>query len=950
MKDKYYPLPKIVRYFFVSCGALVVDTLLVYLLYRTLGLGIVFSNTIGVATGFIFSYLFVAKYVFSRAKGDQGFITFFLTFLGGLVLANALIYLGETSLFISCSPDISFFLSKGLSIAVPFFAMYFVRKGLYAYADRHNDQYGWFRILPAIVILFCFALLIYWMIWNGKYYGSGNDIWGHFYKTEMIYQGIINGNPYPLYSPDWYNGIQLYRYWAPLSYYALAGLRMLVGGSMETAYYLFFGAAAFLGGLPWILMGISKNKTVLGIAIAMLWFLMPDNIRVFLNEGNLPRMLAITIVPYLVLFLWIFIRKKKALALVGLMVVMSALVLSHVMIAAMAGVSVFIFLIIDCISNKGYLQGLFVLGAMIAGIMMAGIWLVPAMFGGIVGMNSSSTQMVLESLAFDIQEQLDPMIRLRNSGEFYFGLAIIVLSIFGIIFAGKKGKAGFVFPLFLLVAISPSFLPILKAFPVSELFWMIRFTTFAYGFYFFSLLEWETLKKWVVAVLVLILFLDCIPGLNFELFYANNSEELAQDVEYMKGETKQRIALMDLSLFGSYPSWGLIEGDKKEIGYTFGWAWQGAETADDIVLLNTALENGNFLYLFDRCLSMGNDTVVLTKEQVRKGTKRERMMLSQAAALGYVLEEETEKVYLFKLETPYCFGVKTEYLGIAIGQYAKNIPLYFPEVSAAYSNYLDDYSLSELDDYSAVILSGFSYHDQEKAEALVRKLANRGVKFIIDVNQAPYNVAIQDNNFMGIEEAGISFVNHYPDMYYNDQLILPKGFSEEYRNWMTKYIVKVDHITGYTDYSGERLIWAGYNENENIIYIGLNVMFHAMEQEDTAFLDILSDLTGVNYREIPKRKIVPLDIVHYVGGFSVTSAEDGVNTTLAYQDIFRSDMPLGREGNFLIVDKGKTVVTFDYPMKKQGIYLSLAGFLLGLCVLLFYRRHLKKEGRIKLRN
>src|SRR5665647_741111 len=237
---------------------------------------------------------------------------------------------------------------------------------------------GLLSVMLAIVVLSIASFLVYQAMWNGSYYGSGNDVWGHYFKTEVMYQSLKEGNIYPLYIPDWYNGIQLYRYWPPLIYYTLAGLRFLVGGNMETAYYLFFGAAVFIGGIPWIIMGAKTNRTALGTAIAVLWFFMPDNIRVFLNEGNLPRMLAIVLIPYLILFLWQYIRRRNSLALLGLVIIMSLMVLAHVMIAAMSGLAVFLFLLFDCIKNKGYRIAFRALFAMIAGIMITGVWIVPA--------------------------------------------------------------------------------------------------------------------------------------------------------------------------------------------------------------------------------------------------------------------------------------------------------------------------------------------------------------------------------------------------------------------------------------------------------------------------------------------------------------------------------------------------------------------------------------------
>ena len=134
-------MPPILRYFLISCLATVVDVVLVWLLYKQMDYPVVPSNTVGVLAGFLISYLLSARFVFSAASGMRGFGVFFFTFVGGLVLADILIYWGETDLFIGMPSPLSFLASKGLSIAIPFFVMYFARRAIYGYLER-SDRHG----------------------------------------------------------------------------------------------------------------------------------------------------------------------------------------------------------------------------------------------------------------------------------------------------------------------------------------------------------------------------------------------------------------------------------------------------------------------------------------------------------------------------------------------------------------------------------------------------------------------------------------------------------------------------------------------------------------------------------------------------------------------------------------------------------------------------------------
>ena len=127
MKQLFKRFSILIRYGINSIVTTVVDTAIVWILVK-MGISIVAANTTGVIVGFLLGYVLTAAYVFQAAKGKMGFVIYFGTFLIGLVLADYLIWLGNTRLFAVFSESVNFLLSKGLSIVVPFFVMYFLRK------------------------------------------------------------------------------------------------------------------------------------------------------------------------------------------------------------------------------------------------------------------------------------------------------------------------------------------------------------------------------------------------------------------------------------------------------------------------------------------------------------------------------------------------------------------------------------------------------------------------------------------------------------------------------------------------------------------------------------------------------------------------------------------------------------------------------------------------------
>ena len=130
---------RLIKYFGSSCLATVVDVWIVWLLNTVLGKGIVLANTMGVVIGFLISYVLTSRFVFKEANNILGFGIFLSTFLLGLILADVLIYIGVHQLFNQYNPNVRFLLSKSISIVIPFFMLYFIRKSCYSYIEKRNE-------------------------------------------------------------------------------------------------------------------------------------------------------------------------------------------------------------------------------------------------------------------------------------------------------------------------------------------------------------------------------------------------------------------------------------------------------------------------------------------------------------------------------------------------------------------------------------------------------------------------------------------------------------------------------------------------------------------------------------------------------------------------------------------------------------------------------------------
>ncbi len=94
------------------------------------------ANTVGVITGFVIQYFLTARHVYNK-NNIKSFIVFLWTFFVGLIFANSIVYVFRTFVFSGSDSSLAFLVSKGFSIVLPFFLMYFLRKKFMPVANNN---------------------------------------------------------------------------------------------------------------------------------------------------------------------------------------------------------------------------------------------------------------------------------------------------------------------------------------------------------------------------------------------------------------------------------------------------------------------------------------------------------------------------------------------------------------------------------------------------------------------------------------------------------------------------------------------------------------------------------------------------------------------------------------------------------------------------------------------
>ena len=808
------------------------------------------------------------------------------------------------------------------------------------------------QLIIGLFIISLLSLVVTYIVSVTYSYPLGNDVYGHLYKIKILYEEIQKGNWYPIYTPNWYSGIELFRYWPPASYYFYCIFMWITKGDIYFSFLLFLFFVSLIGNAGWLLFGWRENKVCLCTIIGILYFLLPDNLRVFFSEGNIPRIFITMILPYIFFFMCEFLYYHKRYALLCLVPLIVLLVCSHIMISAMFGLSAFLYLLIYALLEKDYQNSIILLVDLILGFITAGLVLIPGLIGGIVTQSSDASQETSSAMwSQKAIDSLNPVLRLDNFGLFYFGLSLFIILLLGILALRKKTLPGFLTCLIIFIGTTLIVLPILSALPLSQVFWMIRFIPMAEVMFFIALIYWNELRNLSLTLFLLLIFLDSLVSFSYVMKQRPTVEQAETKIEqkYLLDLASEyvdnRLGIMDLSNIGSYPSYYIIKGDN-DIKYLFGWAYQGAYNIKEIVTLNEAFENEYYVYMFDRLLEYGCDTVVIKKDEIHDITKLD-LLFEAADLVGYDLIAENEFAYLYDhREVKGQYGVISQYENVCIGSGSEYLCYLYPSFVKLTNDYLDDYTFEDLCKYKKIYLSGPYYKDKTYCENLVLQLAKSGVKIYVDMHNLQNEKSIGRNSFLGVVAQPITFTDKFPVLEMRDGTQFKLGnIKDKYSEWRTVYFTNLHNVTRKSEYQkGRYLSYLGTTLNDNITFIGLNLVYYcaAAHVESEQLYKFLDEVIQEDRNYVPKKVIVPINIVYGTNRISIHSDYKNVNTTLSNLDSFIVNKGV-KNTTLLEINDGDTEIEIVYMHFKEGLICSIFGGLLYIIYFIFVWRVTKKE-------
>ena len=274
------------------------------------------------------------------------------------------------------------------------------------------------------------------------------------------------------------------------------------------------------------------------------------------------------------------------------------------------------------------------------------------------------------------------------------------------------------------------------------------------------------------------------------------------------------------------------------------------------------------------------------------------------------------------------WGVVSEYDAIAIGKGSASIAKLFPSLKEASESQIDNYTLDELKQYKLVVLSGFTYKDETAAENLLLSLSRAGVRVVISADGIPEERGQKDEPFLGLTCNEINFSQGYPILDTVNGEIDTYLFPKDHRQWATVFIEGLDEVRGSVRDPNYLLPFYGTVDNENLVVIGLNLIYYYSLTQDIGVRNLLSEAMNISPFDLPKRSICPLQTEYSNGKITIRSEADNINTTLAFHDMFTSDRPIISENNLLYVNSGTTEISFDMSKMIAGAFCTAVSLIL----------------------
>jgi uncharacterized membrane protein len=695
-------------------------------------------------------------------------------------------------------------------------------------------------------------------------YPWSSDTWGHLIKAVYLREQISEGIWYPDLFPEWYSGQQMLRYFPPITYYALVGLNELTDNIYMAGNYLLVITALF-GGISVLLFAprIGLGWATVG---GIFFVIFPDNVRVAFAEGNLPRIISTALLPLAFYFLINLLENNgRKRDFVGLVVLIGLIVLSHAMMAGIFLLGFGMYAVSYWLVGRGPLRSAGIGAiALTIGLFISAWWMFPSLTGGITELDNAAAS---EAIAqFPVSVTMHPGLRATNHEVFYVGLSVVIATFLSWpVWSRLDPWVKSMVPVTIIMMLIGSTLivEIWRALPAHQLFWPLRFMSFASlllilnslivasKLFQISVSPRYRYMRFVALAIPLLILADFQPSTALI-----RSREIPTDVASVSAELKDlpgwRVATADLSRLGSAPAMLFTtEGEREQI---FGWAFQGSITAALLARVNQSMDQGHLGYTVSRLERLGTDDVVhLPQKDIDPDF---RPALEEA---GFDIVHTSGRLTLFHKDgVPRAVDIPLQVFGIGAG--ANNISLLFPEVTIGTSSNIEDYDPEFLEIFDVIVLSRFTFNSRGRAEEMVKELAAKGKTIVVDLTSAPLDTLSREPKFLGVYGEPVLQISQARTII--DGVVSPLlPFTQDFGTWRSVTPQGADEVLIPFEYiaaEGTALSRNVYGDGQ-VMFVGLNLMFHAAITDDPLAIRILESVLGIEAKQPAGDRSIPLD-------------------------------------------------------------------------------------------
>lgn len=792
---------------------------------------------------------------------------------------------------------------------------------------------NYLRTIGSILLYFAIAGGIVYCLYALDLFPAGEHTWESLYCADFWYQSIADGNIFPLYDRYTGNGAEILRFSEPLGTALLllceaAGALAGASGQLYFAYALYAGALYFLSAILWYALGAKTGRRLCGFLIGLVWPFLPAGFEMFFSEGQLGMSLLLCFLPVFVYELYRYAEEAKDRSAVGVTLLFFLIVLCDISYAAYVAAAAVCYLLFTCILRGVWKRAVVIVPAFAIGYLLNGAWL----FAYLMNYDSGAEENT--ELWQSALSSLNPFSMSEDGAAWYLGLAVFGVMLLGAVFSHKNIMPIFWTALLLFLFSTKFFSPATSLLPViggarASLLFPVAGTFAAVGF-----LLWKSLRgKFLTAAGALAAFDVAVTVVGFSGMsdgmraeydmFANNAvivracDAATQRIAFFSDDKEQTMLAQKLASSDG----GIVLTQTVTDG--------GSSLASNVAVLEQALSGGNYLYVFDRCLELGDDTVVIKKELLAEGKLDTASVTTAAEKLGYLLKGEDDTYLWYFTETDGTYGVSSGYQSIGIGEGVSELAILYPSIEETSDSNLNHYTYEELSRYESVYIASFTYDDKTAAEELVLKLSQNGVKVVIEAGGIPADIVTKNNEFLGVTCNDITFENGYPVLYTDDGEYDCNLFAAGYDDWQTVYLTGLDTIKGYFYENQEQIAFLGMVDNDNLVFVGLNLGYHYSLTKDPNVEEIYDGLLDLVDGLLPSRELIPLTVTYGENEITI-EAEDSVNTGLASLDAFVSEQGTEKKNHFVYADGGTTVITMEMPYVTAGLWISFAGLVFAV--------------------